>query len=118
MEWMGRELPKLTMDLQRRRDEADASTGEAAYRAMWAFLGAVLGEHLPEAVDGQSLASCDLVALQTAYAGVCDAYDEPVREARRRQVEGALSALSTIDLDRLARVADLATSRQVFRNVR
>lgn len=117
MEWAGHELPKMTLDLQRRR-EAVQGDGEARYKAMWAFLGAVLGDSLPGAVDGDRLASCDLVALETAYTEVCAAYDAPIREAQRRDVEEALSVLSSIDLEAIAKVAQLAQSRQVFRNVR
>lgn len=98
-------LPKLTLGLQRKIDKADAATGEDAYRAMYDVVRECLPEHA-ELLDGKTIDTVDLVALQRVYAGVHAAYAAPAAESRRKGIEDALAALDGEALGRLTEFAD------------
>lgn len=124
-EWMGAELPALTMGLARRRDEAQRATGEDGWRRRWAFLADVLGaEALADATGAESVEACDVTALDATFARVCAEYDRPVTEAQREQVEQRLAALGSEGIANLTALTQAvetlqrASGRQGFRAVR
>ena len=80
------ELPKLTLAMSEATDRV-SSARAARERAEleWRFLSDVLpdGALAPE-VDGETVDTCDVVALEVCYQGVVAAYTLPMHEARAR----------------------------------
>lgn len=115
--YQGIELPKLTMHLSELSDAVEAAQGNRErYQAMWDFLGEALGESRADAVDGETLETCDLVSLAVTYTGVVDAYAAPIMEEQRRQVRAQVSAVQPA-IDAMGKLST-AQSRQGFRNVK
>lgn len=112
------ELPKLTMALSEMTDAVESATStRERYALMRDFLLEVMGEEAAaDAIDGDGIEDCDLVALAVTYSGVVDAYAAPVIEEQRRQVDRQVKAMRPA-LDAIER-ASQAAGRQGFKNVR
>lgn len=111
------DLPKLTLSLKQRLDEARK---EQDVTKQYEFLKEVFEkDELAERVDGTSLKDADVIKIQTTFAEVAEEYDRPVIEAHTRAIEQSVGAFANIDWDSLARFADaLSGNRQGFRHVK
>lgn len=108
-------LPKLTMKLKKMMDAPNsASSDEQRLKLQYAFLAETYPkEQLAELLDGTSLDSVDIAALEKVYAETVDEYEAPIREARMKRVQQVGEMLEQLDLSKL----DKLMNRQGFRNV-
>lgn len=86
------ELPALTLALSEMTDRASASRSARERAELeWGFLSEVLpADALAAEVGGDTVETCDVVALEVCYVGVVSAYTLPMHEARARASKAQL----------------------------
>lgn len=115
------ELPKLTRALAKRIDSAaDEPDRDKRWKAQLAIVQDVLGDDAAAVLDGDSLDTVDINALETTFSGIQAAYESPKRDAQAERIE---SMLETLDIDKLEAIAKAvesltSTNRQGFKAVR
>lgn len=114
------ELPKYTRALARKveiaQNEADA---DKRWRSELAVVQECLGaEDAAKLLDGSTLDTIDVSALDAEFEAISTAYGQPRRDA---QVEGINEVLGSLDIERLQAIADAMESldrRQGFKSVK
>lgn len=117
------QLPTYTIAVARLFDEpSHAEDFEGRYRAEFKALAAVLGdEGMREEVGSAEFEACDLSALDAAFQRVKGEYEAPAERAQAERLDKVAETLAKLDLDKLARVAEMTSrpqTRQGFRRVR
>lgn len=99
------DLPKLTIGMSEEMDAiAKCSDNNERYRRQYDFMGQILSdEELAAELDGDSIETIDLVALNILYVAVVNAYALPVQKAQMdnvraqlKMVQPAMGALNSI----------------------
>lgn len=116
------ELPKLTLALS---DEMDAvgmaQSSRDRYRLQHEFVKKVCGDgNAAEMLDGDDIEDIDLVALNTTYVGIVNAYAAPVARVQADAVAEQMKALKPVvgAADAVSRISIMGNSRQGFKAVR
>lgn len=116
------ELPKLTLALS---DEMDAigtaQSNRDRYRLQHEFVKEVCGdENAAAMLDGDDIEDIDLVALNTTYVGIVNAYAAPVTKVQAEAVMEQMKALKPMvsTADAVSRISVMGNSRQGFKAVR
>lgn len=91
-------IPKYSLPVRSRMDRIDAENADTAvpqeqkYRNMYDFIRDQVGEQPAAEIFGTSVfEETDLNDITIAYLGICEAYDQPVAEARKKNALGKLS---------------------------
>ena len=86
------DLPKLTLALSEVTDRAASASGARERAELeWAFLSETLPDGaLADEVGGDTVETCDVVALEVCYQGVVSAYTLPMVEARAKSAKAQL----------------------------
>lgn len=102
------ELNKLTLVLS---DEMDAcseqKTAAKMYEAEFKFLSHAVIDGIAPYVDGDTYKTCDLVRLQTLFVQVVNAYQAPIIEAQKQNIEEQLAGLDD-KVDQMGKMLDLS----------
>lgn len=116
------ELPKMTRAFARKVEAAKAEPDqEKKWKAQLGIVKECLGDSMGAVIGGETLDTCDVYLLESAFEDVLAAYEAPKREAQAARLE---ETLSSIDVDKLQRMADMldslsrVDSRQGFKNVK
>lgn len=116
------ELPKLTLGISDKMDEVSvAQSNRERYRLQHEFVKEVCGEeYAAQALDGEDIEDIDLVALNTTYVGIVNAYAAPVAKVQADAVAEQMKALKPVvgAADAVSRISVMGNSRQGFKAVR
>lgn len=92
------DIPKYNLTVRKRMDHINAENADSSvpqeqkYRNMYEFIREQAGaQHVVEMFGTSIFEDTDLNDITIAYLGICEAYDQPVAEARRKNVSGKLS---------------------------
>lgn len=116
------ELPKLTIALSDEMDAVGAAqSNRERFRLQHEFVKEVCGDDNAEAMlDGEDIEDIDLVALNTTYVGIVNAYAAPVAKVQADAVAEQMKALKPVvgAADAMSRISVMGNSRQGFKAVR
>lgn len=100
---------KLTLELKKRIEALrNPRSLEEKYKGQFGVLSDVLGaEALSEALGASSYDKADLAELEALYIRTVSELERPAREAEAEAIEARLSAVSSVDLQKLAEVGRL-----------
>lgn len=116
------DLPKLTIALSDEMDAvATAQSSRERYRLQHEFVKEVCGdENAAAMLDGEDIEDIDLVALNTTYVGIVNAYAAPVAKVQAEAVADQMKALKPVvgAADAMSRISVMGNSRQGFKAVR
>ncbi len=117
------ELPKLTIELAEKMEQAAAVVGlKDRIKARRSFLTELFGADAVEVItDGKTVNDCDTRRVDLAFMMVQREYDLPVREARNEELQEQMEAIKGLTglLETATKAASMPImNRQGFRSLR
>lgn len=106
------QLPPKTIDIEEKIETIDMENGSASirkrkkYENMFRFIKEQVGEEnakeIFETDDVTGISGIDLCSITICYLGIVNAYDAPIRNYKKSELEGEISKLNLNDIGKLA----------------
>lgn len=114
------ELPKYTRSMARRFEQAQGENeADKRWRQELALVQDCLGaECAARILDGDTLDTVDVGALDAEFEAIASAYDQPRREAQAERIDEILGSLDVERLQAIAEAMDSLDKRQGFKSVK